>query len=84
MSKTDKTRPRRIREADNKICRPRIDQDTERFVSYKTYKFWIGELLSCCRWCSKNNQQARKEKNRKQRQAGKKEAKRQQIESTAD
>jgi hypothetical protein len=71
VSKTDKTRPWRVRKEDHKIERPRLTQD-EMYLSYYTYKWWLGEMRCGCPMCS--DQQGRKERVRKERYEGRRQA----------
>lgn len=69
MSKTDKTRPWRVRKEEHKVVRPRMSTDSQ---DYRTYKWWLGELRCGCPMC--NDQDGRKEQARKERYAGRREA----------
>lgn len=71
MSRTDKTRPWWVRKQDHELVRPRMTQD-EKYVEYYTYKWWLGELRCGCPMCT--DQDGRKERARKERYAGRREA----------
>lgn len=67
MSKTDKTRPWRVRRQDHEVKRPRLTQD-DPYLSHCTYKWWLGEMRCGCPMCT--DQYHRKQMARKRRRAG--------------